>query len=79
MTVPALFIIIVTGIIIGFIANSIMEPIGMRLLYLIFLGMLGSFISYFLFTLLGVADLGLLAEILACVVGASLLILLYAC
>ncbi len=65
---------LVVGLIIGFIANTIMGSGGLGIIWSIILGLIGSFIGNFLFALVGLSTFGLFGQVLAGVVGACLLI-----
>lgn len=65
---------IIIGLIIGFIANSIMGDGGMGLLWTIVLGLIGSFVGNVILAILGIVTFGLPGQILAGVVGACVLI-----
>lgn len=75
-TSPAMGLIatLFVGLIIGFIANSIMGAGGLGLVWSIVLGLIGSLVGGFVFSLLGVAGGGLLWQILMGVVGACLIL-----
>lgn len=63
------------GLLIGFIANSIMGPGGLGLLWSVVLGLLGSVVGGFVFSLLGIsAGYGLLGQIVVGVVGACIVL-----
>lgn len=65
---------IVIGLIIGFIADRLMGPGGLGLLWSIVLGLIGSVVGGFLFSLLGMGGYGLIGQILIGVVGACLVL-----
>ena len=65
---------LIVGLIIGFIANSLMGAGGLGLLWSIVLGLIGSLVGGFVFSLFGVAGGGLIWQILMGVVGACLVL-----
>lgn len=65
---------IIVGLIIGFIADRIMGPGGLGLLWSIVLGLVGSVVGGFLFSLFGVGGYGLIGQILIGVVGACIVL-----
>ena len=67
---------LIVGLIIGFIADRIMGPGGLGLVWSIVLGLIGSLVGGFLFSMIGVGPYGLIGQIMVGIVGAC--IVLYA-
>lgn len=67
---------ILVGLIIGFIADRIMGPGGLGLVWSVVLGLVGSVVGGFLFSLIGMGGYGVIGQILIGVIGAC--IILYA-
>lgn len=65
---------IIIGLIIGFIADRIMGPGGLGLLWSIILGLVGSMVGGFIFSLFGMGGYGLIGQILVGIVGACILL-----
>ncbi len=69
----SLLITLLVGLIIGIIAKAIMGG-GMSTIWTIVLGLAGSLIGGMLFQLLGLSTYGILAQVVAGVVGACLVL-----
>ena len=65
---------IIVGLIIGFIANSIMGAGGLGLVWSIVLGLVGSLVGGFVFSLIGIGGYGIIGQIMVGVVGACLVL-----
>lgn len=65
---------LVVGLVIGFIANTVMGAGGLGILWSIILGLVGSVAGNFLFSILGVTAYGLVGQILVGVVGACVVL-----
>lgn len=75
MSAEHLILFLVVGVIAGYLAGKIMKGGGFGLLGDLIIGVIGSFIGYWVFGLLGITSGGILGLLIASVVGA--LILLY--
>ena len=75
MSAEHLILFLVVGVIAGYLAGKIMKGGGFGLLGDLIVGVIGSFIGYWVFGLLGITSGGILGLLIASVVGA--LILLY--
>ncbi len=76
-TAPAFTGIIATlvvGLIVGFIADRIMGPGGLGLLWSIVLGLIGSVVGGFIFSLFGMGGYGIIGQILVGIVGACIVL-----
>lgn len=69
-----IFATIIVGLIIGFIADKIMGPGGLGLLWSIILGLVGSVVGGFIFSLFGMGGYGFIGQILIGVVGACIVL-----
>ena len=67
---------IVIGILAGFIASKIVSGSGRGLLMDLIIGIVGSVLGGWIFTLLGLAAYGLIGRLVMAVVGAVVLLLL---
>jgi uncharacterized membrane protein YeaQ/YmgE (transglycosylase-associated protein family) len=67
---------IVIGILAGFLAGKIVKGHGMGVLVDLIVGIVGSVLGGWIFTLLGLAAYGLIAQLIMAVVGAVVLLLL---
>jgi len=67
---------IVIGILAGFIASKIVSGSGRGLLMDLIIGIVGSVLGGWIFTLLGLAAYGLVGRLVMAVVGAVVLLLL---
>ena len=65
---------IITGILAGFIASKLQSGSGKGLLVNLFLGVVGSFIGGWLFTLLGIQAYGFIGTLVCAVIGALILL-----
>lgn len=76
VTTPGYGIIatILIGLIIGFIADRIMGPGGLGLVWSVILGLIGSVVGGFVFSLFGMGGYGLIGQILIGVVGACIVL-----
>ena len=75
MSTENLLIFLVIGIIAGFLAGKIMRGKGFGVLGDLLVGVVGSFIGYWIYGLLGIASSGIIGAIICALVGA--LVLLY--
>ncbi|MBQ8047998.1 MAG: GlsB/YeaQ/YmgE family stress response membrane protein [Prevotella sp.] len=69
---------IIMGILAGFIASKLTSGAGKGLLVDLFLGLLGGIVGGWAFGLLGIQAGGCLGELVCAVVGASIVLWLYA-
>jgi uncharacterized membrane protein YeaQ/YmgE (transglycosylase-associated protein family) len=69
-----LLLFLVIGIVAGFLAGTIMKGKGFGLLGDLIVGVIGSFIGYWIFGLLGIASGGIIGALIAALVGALLLL-----
>lgn len=72
----SILIFLLIGLIAGFLAGRIMKGSGFGILGNIVIGCIGAVFGGWLLTLLNISYRGLLAEIIAAVIGAIVLILL---
>lgn len=64
----------VIGLIIGFIANSIMGNGGLGIVWSIVLGIIGSLVGGFVFSLFGMGGYGLIGQMIVGVIGACIVL-----
>jgi uncharacterized membrane protein YeaQ/YmgE (transglycosylase-associated protein family) len=74
MSTEYLLLFLVIGILAGFLAGKIMKGEGFGLLGDLIVGVIGSFIGYWVFGLLGISSGGIIGWLIAAVVGALLLL-----
>lgn len=74
MSTEHLLLFLVIGIVAGFLAGKIMKGKGFGLLGDLIVGVIGSFIGYWIFGLLGVASGGIIGALIAALIGALLLL-----
>ena len=74
MSTEHLILFLVIGIVAGFLAGKIMKGKGFGLLGDLIVGVIGSFIGYWIFGLLGIASGGIIGALIAALVGALLLL-----
>jgi uncharacterized membrane protein YeaQ/YmgE (transglycosylase-associated protein family) len=74
MSTENLLLFLVIGIVAGFLAGKIMKGSGFGLLGDLVVGVIGSFIGYWVFGLLGIASGGIIGVLICAVVGALLLL-----
>jgi uncharacterized membrane protein YeaQ/YmgE (transglycosylase-associated protein family) len=67
---------IIIGILAGFIASKIVSGSGKGLLIDLLLGIVGSVLGGWIFTLLGLAAYGLIGQLVMAVIGAVVLLLI---
>ena len=74
MSTENMLLFLVIGIVAGFLAGKIMKGSGFGLLGDLVVGVIGSFIGYWVFGLLGIASGGIIGVLICAVVGALLLL-----
>jgi len=74
MTTENLLLFLVIGIVAGFLAGKIMKGSGFGLVGDLIVGVIGSFIGYWVFGLLGITSGGIIGVLICAVVGALLLL-----
>jgi uncharacterized membrane protein YeaQ/YmgE (transglycosylase-associated protein family) len=72
-----LIVMLLVGLIAGFLASKVMTGRGMGLIWDIVVGILGAFLGTWLAGLVGIAVAGLLAEIVVAFLGACILIFVF--
>jgi uncharacterized membrane protein YeaQ/YmgE (transglycosylase-associated protein family) len=72
-----LIVMLLVGLIAGFLASKVMTGRGMGLIWDIVVGVLGAFLGSWLAGLVGIAVGSLLAEILVAFIGACILIFVF--
>ncbi len=65
---------LLVGLIVGFVANSLMGERSLGLIWSIILGLAGSVVGGFIFSLLGIGFGGLIGQILVGVIGACVVL-----
>ena len=65
---------IITGILAGFIASKLQSGSGRGLLINLFLGIIGSVVGSWLFTLLGIEANGFIGSLVCAVIGALIVL-----
>ena len=74
MTIENIVIFLLVGIITGWLAGLIWRGMGFGLVVNLIVGVLGSFIGWFLFKLAGIRFYGLAGYIIASIIGALILL-----
>jgi uncharacterized membrane protein YeaQ/YmgE (transglycosylase-associated protein family) len=74
MSTEHLLLFLVIGIVAGFLAGKIMKGKGLGLMGDLIVGVIGSFIGYWVFGLLGIASGGIIGALICALVGALLLL-----
>jgi uncharacterized membrane protein YeaQ/YmgE (transglycosylase-associated protein family) len=74
MSLTSIIIIIIVGLIAGWLAGVIWRGRGFGLAYNLIIGIIGSFIGGFLFRLVGISTYNIIGSIIAAIVGALLLL-----
>ncbi len=74
MSTEHVVLFLVIGIVAGFLAGKIMKGSGYGLLGDLIVGVIGSFIGVWLFGLIGIASGGVIALLVASIIGALLLL-----
>jgi uncharacterized membrane protein YeaQ/YmgE (transglycosylase-associated protein family) len=69
-----LLLFLMIGIVAGFLAGKIMKGKGFGLLGDLIVGVIGSFIGYWIFGLLGIASGGIIGALICALVGALFLL-----
>jgi uncharacterized membrane protein YeaQ/YmgE (transglycosylase-associated protein family) len=72
-----LIVLLLVGLVAGFLASKVMTGAGMGLIWDIVVGVLGAFLGGWLAGLIGIAVGGLLAEIVVAFVGAVILLFVF--
>ena len=72
-----LIVLLLVGLIAGFLASKVMTGSGMGLIWDIVVGVLGAFLGGWLAGLVGIAVGGLLAEIIVAFIGAVILLFVF--
>ncbi len=72
-----LIVLVLVGLIAGFLAGKVMTGKGMGLIWDIVVGILGAFLGGWLAGLAGIAVGGLLAEIVVAFIGAVILLFVF--
>jgi len=72
-----LFVLLLVGLVAGFLASKVLTGAGMGLIWDIVVGVLGAFLGGWLAGLLGIAVGGLLAEIVVAFIGAVILLFVF--
>jgi uncharacterized membrane protein YeaQ/YmgE (transglycosylase-associated protein family) len=74
MSTEHLLLFLVIGIVAGFLAGKIMKGKGFGLLGDLIVGVIGSFIGYWVYGLLGIASGGIIGALICALVGSLLLL-----
>jgi uncharacterized membrane protein YeaQ/YmgE (transglycosylase-associated protein family) len=72
-----LVVLLLVGLVAGFLASKVMTGRGMGLIWDIVVGVLGAFLGGWLAGVLGIAVGGLLAEIVIAFIGALILLFVF--
>ena len=72
-----LIVLVLVGLIAGFLAGRVMTGKGLGLIWDILVGILGAFLGGWLAGLVGIAVGGLLAEIVVAFIGAVILLFVF--
>jgi uncharacterized membrane protein YeaQ/YmgE (transglycosylase-associated protein family) len=72
-----LIVLLLVGLVAGFLASKVMTGAGMGLIWDIVVGILGAFLGGWLAGLVGIAVGGLLAEIVVAFIGAVILLFVF--
>jgi uncharacterized membrane protein YeaQ/YmgE (transglycosylase-associated protein family) len=72
-----LVVLLLVGLVAGFLASKVMTGRGMGLIWDIVVGVLGAFLGGWLAGALGIAVGGLLAEIVVAFIGALILLFIF--
>jgi uncharacterized membrane protein YeaQ/YmgE (transglycosylase-associated protein family) len=72
-----IIVLLLVGLIAGFLAGKVMTGRGLGLIWDIVVGILGAFLGGWLVGLLGIAVGGLLAEIVVAFIGAVILLFVF--
>ena len=72
-----LVVLLLVGLVAGFLASKVMTGRGMGLIWDIVVGVLGAFLGGWLVGALGIAVGGLLAEIVVAFIGALILLFIF--
>lgn len=76
MELRHLLILLIVGILAGWIASLLVKGRGLGLLGDMVVGVIGAFIGGFLFNFLGIVTTGILGLLIAAIVGAVVLLLI---
>jgi uncharacterized membrane protein YeaQ/YmgE (transglycosylase-associated protein family) len=76
MAGESLIVLLLVGLVAGFLASRVMSGHGLGLLGDLVIGVLGAFLGTWLATKLGIAVAGLVALVIAAFVGAVILLIL---
>ena len=72
-----LVVLLLVGLVAGFLASKVMTGRGMGLIWDIVVGVLGAFLGGWLAGVMGIAVGGLLAEIVVAFIGALILLFIF--
>lgn len=72
-----LIVLLLVGLVAGFLASKVMTGAGMGLIWDIVVGILGAFLGGWLAGLIGIAVGGLLAEIVVAFIGSVILLFVF--
>lgn len=74
MTLESLIVLLVVGLIAGWLASMVIAVRGVNLLGYILIGVVGAFIGGFLFSAVGIAAYGFIGSIVSAFVGSVVLL-----